>query len=126
MTISDVSHYRKMKRKKIIASHTRNMRLRPELRAYPFWARGEFFRSRKKPLPSSTSNFRHTGPVSAAWTSVGRILSRLWNWFGIAIRTLFTLPHVSGERDNADTHAAASSWGKELAGPGRAMAQRNA
>ena len=90
MTISDVSHYSDDEKRRL-SHHTRNMRLRRELRAYPFWARAESSRSRKNHLPSTTSTFRHTGPVSAEWTSVGTTRLRLWKWFGTAIVTLFTL-----------------------------------
>jgi hypothetical protein len=68
---------------------TRHTRPRLASKEFHYLAQVECFPSRRKRLLASTETFRRTGPVSAGWTSVGTTRSRLWNWFGTVMRTLF-------------------------------------
>jgi phage terminase large subunit-like protein len=88
-TIDDVQHYSDDEKKKIIASYPAH-EAEARVKGVPVLGSGRVFPSWRKRLRSTIANSRRTGLVSAAWTMVGIILSRLWNWFGTAIRTLFT------------------------------------
>ncbi|MFZ0030072.1 MAG: hypothetical protein WAK72_28390 [Pseudolabrys sp.] len=59
----------------------------------------------------NTGTSRRIGLVLAAWTSVGTIPSRLWSWFGTAIRTLFSRTHRLKEATPILHAAAIKPWG---------------
>jgi phage terminase large subunit-like protein len=90
MEINDVEHYSEDEKTKILSRHILRMRLRPGLKAYPFWVQAAYSQSRRKPSLSSIKSFRPTGRASAAWILAGTIPSPLWSWYGTAIVTLFT------------------------------------
>ena len=91
MTIDDVEHYSEDEKKKIIASYPPH-EAEARIKGIPVLGSGRIFPVAEETDCHRQSRLpRRTGPVSAAWTSVGIILSRLWSWFGIAIQTLFML-----------------------------------
>jgi Terminase large subunit, T4likevirus-type, N-terminal len=88
MTIDDVEHYSDHEKKTIIASYPAH-EAEARVKGIPLLGSGRVFPVAEEGLLASTETFRRTGPVSAGWTSVGTTRSRLWNWFGTVMRTLF-------------------------------------
>jgi Terminase large subunit, T4likevirus-type, N-terminal len=88
MTIDDVEHYSDDEKQKIIASYPAH-EAEARVKGIPLLGSGRVFPVAEEGLLASTETFRRTGPVSAGWTSVGTTRSRLWNWFGTVMRTLF-------------------------------------
>ena len=90
MTIDDVEHYPKMKKKRSLRA-TPRMRRRRGLRGYLYLAPAAYSPFPRGAFPLSTANSSALAAHRRYGFRLGPSVLQLWNWCGTAIRTLFTL-----------------------------------